>query len=423
MNALALLKLYASSSELLDKKFVSNQGTKVIISEIKNIDYDQDAIFAHGRFSIDGAETMGRMVIVENSSAWRQNALSLSINIDLMVVLSDDGLSCNIDGSIIPTIQIELESSKSIKLQSLIDGAAGFGCGEYIASLDTIRRVELCTKLLIERVEMKSKIIEEIFDKTSGDWNETFYIMLVKMMGMGTNADNYIRVAQRVTYKMLCREKHSQLAVEAMLLGAAGFLENPIDKYEMSLSREFKHLQNKYNIRPLRKSDWTLKDRKNVRPSSLPVLRIAQIAALICSKDFLFDNAMKCRTMSDLEKLLYIKASEYWDTHYTFGMATSTERKKTISSDTTDVLGINVVCMIMFCYGRYTLDEKLQEASLDLLEKIKTERNSLILGWTRAGVEIENASFSQAMLQLSKIYCRHKRCSECFVGKARLKSE
>lgn len=423
MNSLELLKLYASSTEILNKEFVSNQDTAVVISEIKNIEANQDILFANARFSMNGNPVAGRIALLENSSTWNQSPLSFSHDIDLMVVLHNQGPCCRVhDDSIIETIEVEIETDSSARLQKLINGAGSFGCGEYIASLDDIQRVNMCTKLLIERVEMKSRMIGEIYDDADCDWNETFYIMLVKMMGKGAHGEHYMRVAKKVSYKMLCREKHSLAAVEAMLLGAAGFLENPIDKYEIALARESKHLQNKYNIRPMRKSDWVSKSKATTFPSANPVLRMAQIAALVCSRDFLFGSAMKCRTMKDLEDLLKVKASDYWNTHYTFGMA-SAERQKFISADTIDVIGINVVCMVMFCYGQHTFDDKLQEASFDLLEKIKTERNSLTYGWAQQGVKMENAYFSQAMLQLSKIYCASKQCSSCFVGKARLKSE
>lgn len=422
MNALDLLKIYATSTEFKGKEFSTAQGLKVEILELSNIDTKTGVIVADAQISIDSQRISGRVAFIERSSLWRENILYFSEKIVLLVSLDDHGVCCDMNGQVIPSIEVKCQNKESQKLQELIDGAESYGCGAYIASLKDIDRVSLCTNLLIERVEMKSNDITEILNENQFSWSETFYSSMMKMIGMGRNQKAFIRLSKIVPYRMICRERDAIKKVEALLLGAAGFLEDPIDSYEMSLAKEFKHLKYKHNIRVMRRSDWGEQDRSTTRPASHPMLRLAQIAALVQSKDFLFDNALNCRTPEDVHKLFSACASEYWDTHYVFGFQTK-ECVKNITKDAAEILGINVVCMMMFCHGQHTANQELKDAALDLLEKLKVEKNRITINWQKAGVKIENAAFGQAMLQLYKIYCYKKRCSSCFVGKARMKSE
>ncbi|MFI3265825.1 MAG: DUF2851 family protein [Rikenellaceae bacterium] len=422
MNTMQLLKVYAGSKQMIDKEFRTYDDKIVFIDEISNIDYINNMIVADAKLYMDNNDVYGRIVFIDSLDNWRRNTtynLDKFDNTALILALDNEGLVCRINGTVIPSVKITPSQQMIDMLEHLLANAENYVCGKYIAELEDIEQVSLMTKLLIERIEMKCHDIDDLLEKTEYQWSETFYIMLVKMIGMGTNQKAYLRLAQRVPYSMISREKHEPLHVEALLMGAAGFLEDPMDNYQIRLANEFRHLQNKYSIRPLSRIEWQLGRSNNTRPSSHPVLRLAQISALVCSKDFLFDTAISCRSTEDLDKLFNVAASEYWDTHYTFGLATH-KVPKFIGSETIKTLGINVVCFLMFRHGAYTLNQDIKDAALDLLEKIGVEKNTIITNWIKAGIKIDNAYTSQAMLQLYKVYCSQKQCGICQVCKKRI---
>lgn len=418
-SMMGALSMYASLRELNHREFESTEGKSITIFELSNI-YEDGIIVADGSISIDEQRLMGRVAIVESSSQLRSSKYAIDQNIILLISLNNNSIACRIDGSLIPTITISLPDDFVERFNSLIEGSQSYGCVPYIASIPRLKFTSHFTRLLVERIELKCAEQDQHLNDTDFNWSESFYITLMKMIGMGANQKTYIRLARRIPYKMICREKHSPKGVEALLLGSAGFLDDPIDPYQRELHKEFTHLQAKYGLIPLRRSEWDSKSR--TRPTSHPVLRLAQIASLLCSKDLLFDSVMKCKSVEDINRIFDTIPSKYWDTHYTFDIATA-EQVKRFSRDTLNVIGINVVCMSMFRYSKYTQNDELQNRAFDLLDKLYAEKNSIIKKFLDGGVEIENASFSQAILQLHKIYCTKKSCGSCFVGKARMKSE
>jgi hypothetical protein len=58
---------------------------------------------------------------------------------------------------------------------------------------------------------------------------------------------------------------------------------------------------------------------------------------------------------------------------------------------------------------------------LEILKKIKPEKNSVISKFSELGVVAKNAFETQALLALKNNYCAPKRCLECAIGNSILK--
>ena len=55
-------------------------------------------------------------------------------------------------------------------------------------------------------------------------------------------------------------------------------------------------------------------------------------------------------------------------------------------------------------------------AAFDLLESVPPERNFITRSWAKAGLTADNASDSQALIQLKREYCDPKDCLRCRFG-------
>ena len=170
----------------------------------------------------------------------------------------------------------------------LLAGAATYACGGYIARLDALHRNDLYTRLAYDRLERKYDVVRELFTESDSNWNQTFYVLLFRTIGDVTNRDAFLTLARRVSYRMVLRERASLHAVEAMLIGASGLLDNyRDDAYTRSLKQDFDYFSRKYEIAPMTGAEWNLRD---IRPANHPLLRIAQLAAFLASNDFLIDR-------------------------------------------------------------------------------------------------------------------------------------
>ena len=264
----------------------------------------------------------------------------------------------------------------------LLAGAATYACGGYIARLDALHRNDLYTRLAYDRLERKYDVVRELFAESDSNWNQTFYVLLFRTIGDVTNRDAFLTLARRVSYRMVLRERASLYAVEAMLIGASGLLDNyRDDAYTRSLKQE--------------------------------------LAAFLASNDFLIDRLVECRTAEEVRRLFSAEASDYWYTHYIPATPTR-ELPKRIGRMKSDLLGINLVSLIQYAYGAYNGNERLRERAFALLEAIPAEENRFMRRWRLYDLHPANAFQSQALLQLATEYCDRRRCAECPVGRRRL---
>jgi len=298
-------------------------------------------------------------------------------------------------------------------LHRLEAGAADYACGRYLSRLDTLRRSDLYTQLAYDRLQRKYRVIREIFDESGSNWNQTFYVMLFRTIGDTTNREPFMELARRVDYRIVLRERMSLHAVESMLFGCSGLLDNyRYDTYTLDLKRDFAYFARKYDIVPMTGSCWNL---NRIKPLNHPLLRIAQLAAFLAANEFVIDRMLECRNDADVHRLFSAEASEYWYTHYIPAIAAA-ELPKRIGKFKSDLLGINLVAQIQYAYGAYTDNEALRERAIALLEAIPAEENRYMRHWRFYDVLPRNAYESQALLQLATEYCDRRRCRECPAG-------
>jgi hypothetical protein len=280
--------------------------------------------------------------------------------------------------------------------------------------MESHERVAMFTRLVADRLRRKCGDLNAIFEQSDRNWNETMYVMLMRVMGDVRNREAFTELARRVQYAFVSRERNSLEYVEALLLGTSGLLDlYDDDPYIRRLKEHYEYLRHKYSVRAMMAGQWEV---ANINPANHPVLRIAQLAAFLTTREFLFDNLVRCRTVDDVQSLFRAQASDYWSTHYIPSRA-SDSRPKRIGHFKANMLGINLAVPLIFAYGSAVHDDSLKDTALDLLEKIVCEENRIVNGWRAANVPLESAFDSQAILQLNNEYCARGLCRTCPVAR------
>ena len=170
----------------------------------------------------------------------------------------------------------------------------------------------------------------------------------------------------------------------------------------------------------MHRNAWNL---RSGRPDQKPVLRIAELAALLVSGEFFFSRMVNCKTQRDIRQVFSASASEYWTTHYCFGQPSGRSVKR-FGDMMLDNLGINLVVPMIFAYGKITGNEELKERAIGILEEIRAENHiRIVREWKTHGVAADNAFFSQGLLELTREYCEKKRCAYCNIGRIVLCSQ
>lgn len=393
--------------------FLSDGGEKVRIGKTGEYDSATDA-FSGAEVVVDDIVFRGNVIfgMPDPSRSQYDNCILQVVPPDITTHILKD------DGSLLPQITIDAGSVTEAAYGMLRDGVREYGCAHYVKRFHDHERIALFTRLLADRLRRKCNDLMAIFEEGDRNWNETMYVMLLRTMGDHRNKEPFTELARRVHYSHISRERNSLQCVEALLLGTSGLLDlYSDDTYTRELKADFEYLRKKYTITPMMPSEWTVSQNN---PNNHPVIRIAQLAAFLTTREFLFENLVKCRTVDDIQTLFRAEASEYWSTHY-IPMQPSGNRPKRIGHFKANILGINLAVPMIFSYGDYMNDDGMKDAALDLLEKINCEENHIVNGWRAGGVTMESAFDSQAVIQLNNEYCLKGMCRQCSLGRRVIK--
>jgi hypothetical protein len=302
--------------------------------------------------------------------------------------------------------------------------ASGFiPCEKNISSVRDIVWKSWKERLLAERLLRKAAIAENFLQQNNYHWEETFWWLLARNFGIKVNADAFEAMAKSVSINILAKHKNQIHQLEALLLGQAGLLDKNTDSYQhkddypLLLQREYTFLKKKYSLRPIHQPVHFLR----MRPGNFPTIRLAQLAMLIQGSAHLFSKIKEAGSVKLVRKWFDVVANDYWHYHYRFEEPSAFKKKK-LGDAMIDNIIINTICPVLFAYGNYHDENKYKEKALKWLEETAAESNSITKGFLQLGIENKNAFDSQALIELKNEYCNKKRCLDCAVGNAILKT-
>jgi hypothetical protein len=396
----------------------TGEPIEVFSAGLPNSDSGPD--FHNARMRIGDTTWAGNVELHINSSDWHKHHHTNDKaydNVILHVVYRDDEPIILPDGRRLPTLELHNRISPELynRYRHLIYGTQQIiPCEGSIRHVDDITLRNWLTRVLVERLEKRSASVFAALDKNRGDWEETFYQFLAAQFGFKTNALPFELMAKSLPQLTLAKHKNNPLQIEALIFGQAGFLEDDFkDEYPNSLKEEYNFLRKKHSLNPVEKHLWKF---MRLRPQNFPTIRLAQFAALIVRSNHLFSKVLDIRETDSLRKLFTdLEVNSYWETHYRFDVP-SKPVLKSLGQSSIDILLLNTFVLFLFSYGKHNQQEYFINRSLKLLEKLPAEQNKIVTNFDSAGIKVNTAFDSQALLELKNNYCDHKKCLQCGVG-------
>lgn len=408
-----LYKLFSQADLVSD----TNENIEVI--NVGQLNRDSGPDFFNAKIKIDGTLWVGNVEIHDKSSDWykhKHHTNEQYNNVILHVVQTNDQTTFNEKKIQIPTIKLRVLPSLVEKYNSLIMQATAIPCGKKLRNIKEIYLFSMLTYILYEKFEKKYRIICDLLLNNHNDWNQTFYILLVRNFGFGINSDPFELLAKSVPLKVISKHADNSFQVEALLFGQAGFLEELIgeDDYFNDLKKEYLFLAKKYRLQPLERHMWKF---LRLRPNNFPTIRIAQLCNLLTRQQGLFSKVLHADTINDLRNLLDVEANSYWTSHFRFNVTPkANSRVKQLGRNAKDLIILNTIIPFLFTYGKHNGIESYERRAMQMLETLKPEQNSIITRWKTHKIEPENAFQSQALIYLYRNYCNVKKCLSCRIG-------
>lgn len=405
------------SFDYKDLAVVGGENLKIIHQGFLNKNAGPD--FSNAKIKIGETVWAGNVEIHLKSSDWLKHNHQVDQSYDnviLHVVYENDVEIKRTDGSILPVLILKGRISGELmdRYANLFLTLNDFPCAPQIQTVDSLIVDSFLSRTLIERFEQKTQTVLETLIQSKGNWDETFYRFLARNFGFKVNALPFELVAKAVPQQIFSKHKNNPQQIEALVFGAAGFLNDQFEeKYPELLKKEFQFLQKKYNIKPVEVTNWKF---MRMRPQNFPTIRLAQFAALITKSNHLFSKVIEIQDLVELRSLFEnLPVNSYWQSHYHF--------KKTaegvgiqIGKSSIDNILLNTIALFLFAYGKHIGTQFYISRAIRLLESLAAEKNAITNKFIEAGVKIENAFASQAILQLKRQYCDQKKCLSCGIG-------
>lgn len=396
-------------------KSVTGESIHIIESGIHNHNSGPD--FFNAKVRIDDQVWAGNVEVHIKSSDWYKHGHECDTaygNVILHVVWTYDKLVSRPDGSELVTVELKNYVNPLLieSYSELIASKSWINCGNSFGAVSDLVLYNWIERLFIERLEHKSKYIQELLVSTQNNWDAVLFILLCRYFGSFVNHDSFESCARSIGFSVVNKSRHHLNDLEALFYGQLNMLQpNKVDNYHDELRNNYKHLKRKFKlstqgILPIKMS--------RLRPANFPTIRLGQFAALYHEQCHLFSKLIKANSRHELHDLFEIKASAYWNTHYTFGKPSSM-KEKVVSTAFKDLLIINVVIPLKYVYMKFTSRLNADEL-INLVAALPSEVNSTVRQFQRLKVIPSTGLFSQGLLQLKTEYCDKNACLSCSIA-------
>ncbi|WP_425237944.1 DUF2851 family protein [Ulvibacterium sp.] len=406
--------------KLPKKGLLTSNDQEVEILEVGIHNHLAGPDFFNAKIHIGGQLWAGNVEIHVKSSDWYVHGHERDPNYNtviLHVVWEDDATVFRSDESEIPTL--ELRQSIPAYLLNNYQGLFKkrhkrfINCEKDIDQIEPFAFQNWLDRLYFERLENKSILVEDLLKDSRNNWEHVLFALLLKNFGSKINGESFLSLGRVLDFSVIRKIQNDPFKLESVFFGLAGLLKNDsiTDIHYTNLAKEYGYLKTKYQLNDegVQRPEFF-----KLRPANFPTIRLSQLANLYGKHPNLFSKVMEAGSITDIYSIFTISASDYWDTHFTFGKESKRSTKK-LTKIFVDLLIINTIIPLKFCYAKHTGKEVNEEITV-LASQLKKEENTIVKSFGGHGIEARNALESQALLQLYNEYCTKNKCLDCVVG-------
>lgn len=374
--------------------------------------------FFNAQIRIGDQLWVGNLEIHLKSSDWYAHHHEIDKaydNVILHVVWEHDVEVYRKDNTVIPTLilQNRVDAFALAKYQKLfLNKKQWIACEEDFPEVDDFLLENWMERLYFERLENKSNVILELLKASKNDWEAVLFKLLAKNFGLKNNNEAFLSMAQSFDFSVLRKINSNATQLESLFFGQAGLLETENEvPYVNQLKKEYGFLKNKFK---LQNNQVTAVQFFRLRPINFPTIRLAQLAAVYSGNEQLFSKVISVKTKEEVYTLFDVSASNFWDTHFHFS-SLSAPRKKRLTKAFIDLLIINTIVPVVFCYNKH-IGKEITETLVKLMSSVKKEENTIVSRFQALKPVAAHALHSQALIELKTHYCDKKKCLQCAVG-------
>lgn len=399
-------------------KTSDSEALKILKVGTHNVHSGPD--FFNAKLEIGGQLWAGNVEIHVKASDWYLHSHEQDeqySNVILHVVWEDDMPVFRHDHSRIPSLELKhcipeglLRNYRRLFHKKQLHFV---NCERELGEVDPFLIRHWLERLYFERLEQKAEEMEAVLSGSRHNWEQVLFICLLKNFGLNVNGASFYSLGRALDFSVIRKTGNNILQLESLFFGLTGLLDDGQleDSYYLSLKEEYRFLQRRFSLgtKVVLKPEFA-----RLRPANFPTLRLSQFATLYGSREGIFSKVIEASCLDEVYALFRVSASSYWNSHYTFGKPSGTGRKF-LSTGFINLLLINTLLPLKFCYARYQGRSASGEV-LNLIAGLMPEKNRVTARFEALGLLCENGKDSQGLLQLYREYCSRNRCLHCAIG-------
>lgn len=403
---------------------VSILNKPITILKYGDLNKDAGPDFFNAQIKIDDIILAGNIEIHLKSSNWLKHKHQTNKNYDniiLHVVYEYDVEIPQNTNNNVEVIELKnlIDAKTVINYTHLIESKVNLPCANQLHLVNEIQFTSWLQRMAIERLEIKTKRIYDLFNEYNGNYSQTFYTILLSNFGFKVNSLPFELLAKHLPLSILLKHADNLVHLEALLLGCAGFLDNQFeDKYINQLQNEFEYLKTKYTLTPLNRGIFKF---NKMRPANFPTVRLIQFALLIHQQSIFLLNPQNYTQLKDIKLCLELKPTHYFKNHYQLD-GNEIEKQISFGNSSKENIVINTLAPFFFFYAKKLMQPNYSDIAIDLLMQCDFEKNQKTKLFITKKQQLQNAADSQALINLYDNYCIKKQCLKCGIGASILKS-
>lgn len=397
---------------------VCGMKLEVINPGILNTDAGPDFSFAHIRFN--DHELMGQVEMHVRSSDWiahKHHKDKSYENVILHVVWEQDReIFLHKEGDL-PVLQLSSFTNTMylLKYRELLERLHAIPCNAEFSQVKKILKRQWMDRMLVSRMELLSKRVEEDLKHLDGDWQELLYRRIGKAMGARVNGQAMELLCQTVPYSFISRYRDRRNTVEAILFGQSALLShNCEDGYPRKLWKEYAFWKEYLHLEAVQTGVFRF---MRMRPAAFPTMRIAQFAEILKQVSPISRLLDVANSAAEIKSTLMVEVDAYWTEHYRFDKTSARRHSAKPGSQVLEQIILNAIVPVMFTLGILRNKQNLKSRALKLLEELPSEQNKIMREWENLGLRSESSAESQALYHCFTEMCAAKKCLSCDIGK------
>ncbi len=402
--------------EILNLKTVEQEKVELINAGEHNHNGGPD--FFNARLKIGGQDWAGNVEIHMKSSDWFVHNHETDNNYDnviLHVVWEHDAEVHRKDNSVIPTLELnEFVNKEALgNYQKLFDKTKKWiNCANDFETIGHFTMNNWLDRLYFERLERKSKAINDILKQSKNNWEAVLFKLLAKNFGLKVNGDAFFSIANSFDFSIVRKQQSRLSSLEALFFGQANVLNQDMQEpYYLELQREYEFLRQKFG---LTNNGVVPLQFFRLRPVNFPTIRLSQLANLYHLHQNVFSKIIEAKTKEEIYDVFSVGTSEFWENHYTFNKQSKTSKKR-MAKTFVDLLIINTIVPLKFSYAKCQ-GQSAEDDVVGLMQQMTSEKNGIVDAFNVLKPISNTALQSQALIQLKTEYCDKNKCLQCAIG-------